>query len=119
MTIYLGTTPIADSGNNKADVDLSNMNPTQTVKNTIVGWGMPDFSAGVSFSGTITLNCDALVFATAAGGGSWVGAGFRANGVLIYNSSAYACTACCCVAKGSTVERVEGTCSYYPLKGVN
>ena len=31
--------------------DMSNlMNPTQTAKDTIVGWGMPDFSAGVSAS---------------------------------------------------------------------
>lgn len=39
---------IATDLNGKADVDLSNINPTQTIKNTIVGWGMPDFSAGVS-----------------------------------------------------------------------
>lgn len=32
----------------KADVDLSNMNPTASAKSTIVGWGMPDYSAGVS-----------------------------------------------------------------------
>ena len=28
--------------------DMSNLNPTQTAKDTIVSWGMPDFSAGVS-----------------------------------------------------------------------
>lgn len=39
---------IATDLNGKADIDLSNMNPTQTVKNTIVGWGMPDYSSGVS-----------------------------------------------------------------------
>lgn len=32
--------------NGKADVDLSNMNPSQTAKDTIIGWGMPDYSAG-------------------------------------------------------------------------
>ena len=41
---------IATDLNGKADIDLSNMNPTQTVKNTIVDWGMPDYSAGVSIS---------------------------------------------------------------------
>ena len=28
--------------------DMSNLNPTQTAKDTVVSWGMPDFSAGVS-----------------------------------------------------------------------
>ena len=43
---------IATDLNGKIDVDLSNMNPTQTVKNTIVGWGMPDYSAGVELNTT-------------------------------------------------------------------
>lgn len=30
--------------------DLSNMNPTQTVKNTIIGWGLPDYSNATSIS---------------------------------------------------------------------
>lgn len=33
--------------NGKADVDLSNINASQSAKETIVGWGMPDYSAGV------------------------------------------------------------------------
>jgi hypothetical protein len=36
--------------NGKADIDLSNMNPTQTVKNTIVGWGMPDYANAIEMS---------------------------------------------------------------------
>ena len=38
--------------NGKADVDLSNaaLNASTTAKETIVGWGMPDYSAGVSIS---------------------------------------------------------------------
>ena len=110
---------IASDLNGKADVDLSNMNPTQTVKNTIVGWGMPDFSAGVAFTGTITLPCDALVYSYKSAGGAWDGAGFYINSVLIYNSSAYTSTACCYAAKGSTVQANAGSCKYYPLKGVN
>lgn len=39
---------IATDLNGKADVDLSNINPTQTVKNTIIGWGMPDWSRAIS-----------------------------------------------------------------------
>lgn len=34
--------------NGKVDLDLNNMNPSATAKKTIVGWGMPDYSAVVS-----------------------------------------------------------------------
>lgn len=34
--------------NGKADVDLSNINASQSAKNEIVSWGMPDYSAGIS-----------------------------------------------------------------------
>lgn len=40
----------------KADVSLSNMNPTQTVKDTIVGWGMPDWSNAVTISQSTMLS---------------------------------------------------------------
>ena len=40
----------ATSLSGKLNTDMSNLNPTQTAKDTIVGWGMPDFSAGVSAS---------------------------------------------------------------------
>ena len=43
---------IATDLNGKADVDLSNINPTQTVKNTIVGWGMPDYNSKVTIATT-------------------------------------------------------------------
>ena len=36
--------------NVKMDRDMSNMNPSATAKEKIVGWGMPDFSSGVSKS---------------------------------------------------------------------
>lgn len=39
MSIYLGDTPIADSGNGKADVDLSNVNVSGT--SLASGWSMP------------------------------------------------------------------------------
>lgn len=34
----------------KVDLNLNNMNPSASAKETIVGWGMPDFSSGVSKS---------------------------------------------------------------------
>ena len=40
----------ATSLSGKLNTDMSNLNPTQTAKDTVVGWGMPDFSAGVSAS---------------------------------------------------------------------
>ena len=36
--------------NGKMDRDMSNMNASQTAKETIVGWGMPDYSAVVELS---------------------------------------------------------------------
>ena len=38
--------------NGKMDRDMSNMNPSTIVKKTIVSWGMPDYTAGVSVSYT-------------------------------------------------------------------
>jgi hypothetical protein len=48
---------IATDLNGKADVDLGNINPTQNIKDMIVGWGIPDYSAGVSVSDTGTFIC--------------------------------------------------------------
>ncbi|MDY3907269.1 MAG: hypothetical protein SOZ42_01270, partial [Candidatus Enterosoma sp.] len=38
----------AETINNKADLDLNNINPNASAKSTIVGWGMPDYSAGIT-----------------------------------------------------------------------
>lgn len=49
--------------NGKADIDLSNINPTQTVKNTIVGWGMPDYNSKVTIATTTyEAPCDGYVW---------------------------------------------------------
>jgi hypothetical protein len=60
MSIYLGNTLIASSQPNAANKDLSNLSTVgqeiidnkldYSDKLTIVGWGMPDYSAGVSVS---------------------------------------------------------------------
>lgn len=42
--------------NNKVDLNLNNMNPSQTVKETIVGWGIPDYSAGIDITSTLFNN---------------------------------------------------------------
>lgn len=36
--------------NGKVDLDLNNMNPSSTSKSTIVSWGVPDYTSGVSLS---------------------------------------------------------------------
>ena len=53
MSIYLGNTPIADSGNGKADTDFSNITSTGT--SLASGWSMPssryiDLTLGASGS---------------------------------------------------------------------
>lgn len=53
MSLYLGNTPIADSGNGKAGVDLSNVNASGT--SLASGWAMPsdryiDLTLGASGS---------------------------------------------------------------------
>lgn len=62
--------------NNKADIDLSNINPTQTAINTIVGWGMPDYTGGISVSSSsypYTAPSNGYFYATyyATGGGQY------------------------------------------------
>lgn len=61
MGLYLGTTPIADGASTsllsgKADIDLSNI--SNTGKTTVIGWGMPDYSAGVSKSWNTSVQAD-------------------------------------------------------------
>lgn len=51
--------------NGKVDLNFNNMNPGQTAKDTIVGWGIPDYSAGVSLTtGTFTALNDGCIVAT-------------------------------------------------------
>ena len=41
---------IATDLNGKMDTDLSNMSASQTGKNTIINWGMPDYSSAISIT---------------------------------------------------------------------
>lgn len=43
--------------NGKVDLDLNNMNPSQTAKETIVGWGMPDFTAAIDITSASSYTC--------------------------------------------------------------
>lgn len=46
----------AELFNGKVDLNFNNMNPSQTAKNTIVEWGMPDYSAGVDYANDTTVH---------------------------------------------------------------
>ena len=58
---------IEENLTNKVDLNFNNMNPSQTAKNTIVGWVIPDYSAGVAVSlngvsTTFTVPIDGFLF---------------------------------------------------------
>ena len=82
---------IATDLNGKADTDLSNMNPTQTVKNTIVGWGMPDYANAVEINVTTSeqsYTCPKDGFVIFSAGGFNGSYGYlKINDVFITNAS--------------------------------
>lgn len=41
---------ISEALNDKTDRDFNNMNPSSLSKETVVCWGIPDYSAGVTYS---------------------------------------------------------------------
>ena len=57
----------ADLFNGKADINLSNINPSSTAKETIVSWGVPDYSATLSSVGNnYTAPCDGIFWFSVA-----------------------------------------------------
>lgn len=64
---------IATDLNSKADVDLSNMNASQSERNTIVNWVMPDYANGIGLSGSLyTAPSDGFVTVHPVGGVSGI-----------------------------------------------
>jgi hypothetical protein len=122
---------IATDLNGKADVDLGNINPTQNIKDMIVSWGIPDYSAGVVKSwGTVyTAERNGLIYVRGDGGSSEDSA-LLINNIKIFSlasgtsgiavSSAF-------VGEGDTYQARGGGAYYpnsrqiifYPLKGAN
>lgn len=120
----------AELFNDKADVDLSNAvsNASVTAKETIVGWGTPDYSAGVAFSSGVDYQAPSDGFVIASG---WTNtstnSSFYLNGTrmaaFIANASALLPGMVYCpVRKGDTINITftQGTytMNFYPLKGV-
>ena len=115
----------------KADIDLENISPSANVKKTIVGWGIPDYSAEVvlAWNTAEILPCDALVVARS---------NVAVNALLYLEIDGVNCggvgnggnyggfvEVVRVVSKGSTVKakggynQADGRAYYYPLKGVN
>lgn len=112
----------------KADTDLGNVSATG--KNTAIGWGMPDYSAGVdissysSSSNQFTVPVSGIIYADAyisSNGGVYVD-NIRITGGNASSGSSTPSTVI--VSKNSTVyisfpdTRYAG-CHFYPLKGAN
>jgi hypothetical protein len=125
---------IATDLNGKADIDLSNINPTQTAIDTIVAWGLPDYANGLSVtpptSGSkFTAPSDGVYVMLGyvpAGSGS---ARLNINGVDTnygtmnaggYYDSHDAVTVP--LSKGDIIywtNSIAGSSTFYPLKGAN
>lgn len=56
--------------NGKVDLNLNNMNPSATAKQTIVGWGMPDYESGVAISSGFTATKKGIVYCYGYYGGN-------------------------------------------------
>lgn len=123
--------------NGKVDLNFNNMNPSQTVKSTIVEWGMPDYTAGIdvgaynSSSNQFTAPCAGIIyffasvpsggrpqiyinnvmFSDLAVGGSSVSLNTGIQIVLGKGDKYY--------ATQSTLGYTLGANKFYPLKGVN
>lgn len=114
---------ISEALNNKADLDFNNMDPSDLSKETIVGWGMPDYSAGVSVTLPYTANNKCFVVGYASASNQAIS--FMINGEVVStnggtNATYYTRTGfylntgdvLSCTITGAT-----GV--VYPLKGVN
>ena len=113
----------AELFNGKLDTDLSNMNASQTAKETIIGWGMPDYTAGITIStGSYTPQIDGLIIVS--GGNNNTNKYIDVNGARAasaYVNSTTSTDIIAFVQKGDTIA-IIGTgveVYFYPLKGAN
>ena len=104
---------------NKVDINFNNMNPSQTSKNTIVGWGMPDYDAGVevSYPYTAEYKCIANI-RTASSGNDAIKINNKEIGLIVSGTNTVTCE-----LDVGDVLNVTGSAQAYvyifPLKGVN
>lgn len=106
----------------KADTNLGNTTPSQSFKEMSVGWGMPDYSAGVSVTLPYTANKKCFVVAYASVQNKTIS--FFINGTYVYTSGGT--NALYDSRKGFYLDvgdvlscDISSTGNMYPLKGVN
>lgn len=136
LYFYLGSSDVeeitkiagikAETINNKADLDLNNINPSASAKEMIVSWGMPDYTAGVSKGwNNFTAETDGVIYC-------YSGVNANTNTVSVNGSEVYRCGnnnytdyngALAPVSKNDVITVSGGTYNvaniiFYPLKGV-
>lgn len=120
---------IATDLNGKADTDLSNINASQSAKNEIISWGLPDLSHGITYANDTTVHTAPsdgyILLSGRANSGSLT---FYINGINIgwsYATASYATGMSWFVpvSKGDTFYINQSYTSnvyrFYPMKGSN
>lgn len=79
------TSFVTDALQAKADVNGSNF--TAGAKEVIVGWCMPDYSAGVSFTSGSTVAYDGFIVFNSSGGGGFQYPSVVVDGVTVYTAA--------------------------------
>lgn len=104
--------------NDKLDLDLGNA--TSVTKETIVGWGVPDYTAGVALSNNTTYTADKNYFIVQKASGS-IGTSLTINNVEFSNNVANATTTLGWYVSVGDIYKTSssGKFTKYPLKGVN
>lgn len=105
--------------NDKMDLDLGNA--TQATKDTIVGWGMPDYSSAVSFSSSIAAPYDCMIECgiTSAYNSGWVSINGEGRQLGSGRDDSHDMWYTAYVPKGTTIASSGCNVSrYYKLKGV-
>jgi len=121
---------ISEALNNKADTTLTNINASASAKETIVNWGMPDYTAGVSYSHNVWTQAPYDCYVTAgSASGSNLETGLYQNTTnsdtgmsLIGYIYGYSCCFGSFMPKGMwfkcwTNSSYPAYLTYYPLKG--
>lgn len=122
---------IATDLNNKMDTDLTNMTASQSSKNTIIGWGTPDYTNGITLSASsfpYTAPCAGYIYVLWYCS-SYGGASLLVDGnVADYTRNAFGgnlnLTVRAFVPKSSIVsltgnDSIFDSSTFYPLKGAN
>ena len=114
----------------KADTNLGNTTPSQSFKEMSVGWGMPDYSAGVSvanstiLSGFTAPSDGVLMFDGGIANATINGIGIAAGYYYTPDGAAYGQPVSMLLSKGDILKAINvynttDHSVFYPFKGVN